>query len=309
MPHRCPGSSQVVLSGPGKGVGPMACALLPNIGLTQNSSRGPDALMDRDLATLATQPFDLIVVGGGCMGSARHTMPPCAGFGSDSSNRRFRRRHLGQLVQDHPRRHPVPAARRCLSGSGNLSGERSALLRVAPHLAYPLPIMIPTYGQTGMKGPEGARGRARPVRPARLSIAIGGSQIPIGGYLQAVSCRARRRSPPSPRSKRAGSPAGAALGRRPDLQSPASHPLGIPPLGGRSRPPGSKQRRGHRLSPRGQPGHRRARPRQAFRGRSFTVESKVVVNAAGPWAEKLLQSDPGASPSRPADPTRATPAS
>ena len=102
--------------------------------------------MQRDLATLSDQTFDVLVIGGGAFGAAAAWDATLRGlkvalidqsdFGSGASAECFKMVHGGIRYLQH-------ADLRRLRSS---CAERSALLRIAPHLVNPLPIVIPTYG-------------------------------------------------------------------------------------------------------------------------------------------------------------------
>lgn len=109
--------------------------------------------MIRETSRLAAKEFDLIVVGGGIFGVCAAWDAALRGlsvallergdFGEATSANSYKFAHGGMryLQQlDIPR-------------LWESSHERSALIRVAPHLVYPLPILMPTYGH-GSKGKE-----------------------------------------------------------------------------------------------------------------------------------------------------------
>ncbi len=109
--------------------------------------------MQRNPAALATQEFDVLVIGAGAFGAAaardaalrglRTALIERADFGGATSAECFKMVHGGIRYLQHA---DVPRLRAS-------SHERSALLRIAPHLVQPLPIAIPTYGR-------GRQGRA-----------------------------------------------------------------------------------------------------------------------------------------------------
>lgn len=109
--------------------------------------------MKRVIGNLADKEFDLVIVGGGIFGVCAAWDAVLRGykvallekedFGSGASANCFKMVHGGIRYIQHG-----DIVR--LRGSCN---ERSAFLRVAPHLVEPLPIVIPTYGH-GMKGKE-----------------------------------------------------------------------------------------------------------------------------------------------------------
>ena len=107
--------------------------------------------MQRNPAALADGEFDLAIIGGGAFGAAaawdatlrglRTALIERRDFGGGSSAECFKMVHGGIRYLQH-------------ADVGRLrssSHERSALLRIAPHLVSPLPIVIPTYGR-GRKG-------------------------------------------------------------------------------------------------------------------------------------------------------------
>src|SRR5688572_6359757 len=102
--------------------------------------------MQRNPAALATEEFDVLVIGAGAFGAAaardaalrglRTALIERADFGGATSAECFKMVHGGIRYLQHA---DVPRLRAS-------SHERSALLRIAPHLVQPLPIAIPTYG-------------------------------------------------------------------------------------------------------------------------------------------------------------------
>src|SRR5688572_27269723 len=111
----------------------------------------PVSGMQRKPAALADGEFDLAIIGGGAFGAAAAWDASLRGlktvlierkdFGGGSSAECFKMVHGGIRYMQH-------ADIRRLRSS---SHERSSLLRIAPHLVSPLPIVIPTYGR-GRKG-------------------------------------------------------------------------------------------------------------------------------------------------------------
>jgi glycerol-3-phosphate dehydrogenase len=102
--------------------------------------------MTRDLARMSGQQFDVLVIGGGAFGAAAAWDAALRGlnvaiieqadFGSGASAECFKMVHGGIRYLQH-------ADVRRLRAS---CAERTALLRIAPHLVTPLPIAVPTYG-------------------------------------------------------------------------------------------------------------------------------------------------------------------
>jgi glycerol-3-phosphate dehydrogenase len=109
--------------------------------------------MQRNPAQLATRDYDVLIIGAGAFGAAaardaalrglRTALIERSDFGGATSAECFKMVHGGIRYLQHA---DVPRLRAS-------SHERSALLRIAPHLVRPLPIAIPTYGY-------GRRGRA-----------------------------------------------------------------------------------------------------------------------------------------------------
>jgi len=109
--------------------------------------------MRRDLSALAAVEFDLVVVGGGVCGAATAWDAAQRGlavalvergdFSGATSAESLKVVHGGIRYLQHL---DVVRVRES-------SRERSALLRIAPHLVHPMPIVVPTYGH-GMRGAE-----------------------------------------------------------------------------------------------------------------------------------------------------------
>ena len=102
--------------------------------------------MTRDLAEMSRKQFDVLIIGGGAFGAAAAWDAALRGlnvaiieqadFGAGASAECFKMVHGGIRYLQH-------ADVRRLRAS---CAERTALLRIAPHLVKPLPIAIPTYG-------------------------------------------------------------------------------------------------------------------------------------------------------------------
>lgn len=109
--------------------------------------------MKKDLAFLNNEKFDLIIIGGGIFGIASAWDAVCRGlkvalfekgdFTCGSSSQHFKMIHGGIRYIQHGDIYRIRESVR----------ERRAHLRIAPHLTNPLPIVIPTYGH-GIKGKE-----------------------------------------------------------------------------------------------------------------------------------------------------------
>lgn len=107
--------------------------------------------MKRNLAQLSSIEYDLVVVGGGAFGACAAWEAASRGltvalvekgdFCSATSANHLKVVHGGIRYLQHLDLHRVRQSCR----------ERTALLRIAPHLVRPLPIVMPTYGR-GMDG-------------------------------------------------------------------------------------------------------------------------------------------------------------
>jgi len=109
--------------------------------------------MKRNIAGIADKEYDLVVIGGGIFGicaawdgvlrGLRVALLERGDFCGGASANCFKMVHGGIRYIQHGDIARVRSS----------CAERSAFLRVAPHLVEPLPIVIPTYGH-GMKGKE-----------------------------------------------------------------------------------------------------------------------------------------------------------
>lgn len=110
-------------------------------------------MLERNLERLASETFDVLIIGGGIYGCCAAWEAASRGFKtalvekhdfcSGSSSQLYKIIHGGLRYMQHA---DVP---RVISSSR----ERTAFLTIAPHLAQPLPIVIPTYGHA-MRGKE-----------------------------------------------------------------------------------------------------------------------------------------------------------
>ncbi|MBX6343160.1 MAG: FAD-dependent oxidoreductase, partial [Thermomicrobiaceae bacterium] len=112
--------------------------------------------MERDLRRLASEAFDLVVVGGGIHGAwiawdaalrgLSVALVERGDFAGGASSNSLKIVHGGlRYLQSADLKRVRESIR-----------ERSVLLRVAPHLVRPLPFVIPLYGH-GTRGPEALR--------------------------------------------------------------------------------------------------------------------------------------------------------
>ena len=109
--------------------------------------------MQRNIADLAENSFDIVVVGAGIHGVAvaydaalrglKVALIDKGDFGSATSSNSLKIVHGGLRYLQHADFRRMRESIR----------ERKTLMRIAPHLVYPLPFLIPTYGHF-VKGPE-----------------------------------------------------------------------------------------------------------------------------------------------------------
>src|SRR5262245_13291078 len=145
----------------------------------------------RNVAALTEQEYDLVIVGGGAFGVCAAWDAALRGlsvalvergdFCHATSANHFKMVHGGIRYLQHG---DVLRLRES-------SNERRALLRIAPHLVQPLPIVIPTYG-------HGMQGKALLAAGLRLydllaydrnrGLADPQRQIPQGRFLSRQEC-------------------------------------------------------------------------------------------------------------------------
>lgn len=109
--------------------------------------------MKREISTLAEKEFDIVIIGAGMFGVCAAWEAVLQGFSvavlekgdfcQATSANHYKMVHGGIRYLQHGDIYRIRESSR----------ERSAFLRIAPHLVKPLPIVIPTYGHS-MKGKE-----------------------------------------------------------------------------------------------------------------------------------------------------------
>lgn len=246
--------------------------------------------MRRDLAALADGDFDLVVIGGGMFGAAaaldaaqrglRVALVERGDFCGATSAHSFKMLHGGIRYLQHADVHRIRQS----------AAARAAFLRVAPHLAHPLPIAVPTYGH-GMKGKPALRtgmalydlltlGRnrgipdpSRRVPPSRF-LSRGETlerfpHLPRAGLTGAgVFCDGQMYNPA--RLVLAFVQSAAALGA---VCANHLEAVGLDVAGGRTRA---------------------VQVRDQLSGERFAIPTRLVLNAAGPYAERVLADGLGA---------------
>jgi glycerol-3-phosphate dehydrogenase len=244
----------------------------------------------RDLAGLTERAHDLVVVGGGIFGACvawdaalrglSVALVEAGDFCHATSANSFKMVHGGVRYLQHAD----------LARLRESVRERRALLRIAPHLVHPLPILIPTYGH-GVEGPELLRAglglydllaadRNRGIRdPER--------RIPAVRALSREECLGL-----VPDLERPGL-TGAVLFHDAQMYSPAR--LGLAFV--RSAVEAGAAAANYVAATgflRSATGIAGVTARDRLTGDDLEVRGRVVVNAAGPWAERLLADALGA---------------
>ncbi len=247
--------------------------------------------MERNLHLLDRQEFDLIVVGGGIFGACAAWDATQRGlsvalidrgdFCSATSANSFKLIHGGIRYLQHG-----DVGRVRMSAHA-----RRTLIRIAPHLAYPLPVVVPTYGH-GMKGKEILRmamgvydavtfdrnqGITDPQRwisrgkcLSRLDVLDRYPGLPAEGLTgAAVFCDGQMYNPPRLVLAfiRTAIEAGAVIANYVEATRILSQ---------------NNQVYGVEV-------------RDVLSGEQFTIRGKMVLNTAGPYAEGLLQNSLGKS--------------
>lgn len=243
--------------------------------------------MRRDLTNLTRGEFDILVIGGGAAGAAVAREACLRGFstalverddfGAGTSAHCFKVVHGGIRYLQHL---DIPRMRAsCV--------ERAILLRIAPHLVAPLPFVVPTYGRS--KGSRWFLGtgmlmydlltrdcNAQVTDPKRRITATRflsrGEILALFPHIDAAGLTGgavfedgQMYNPP--RLVLSFAAAAAALGA-----SIANH-VEVEQL----------LRDGQRVTG--------AAVRDVLTGERFPIRARLIVNAAGPWAEGLLRTD------------------
>jgi glycerol-3-phosphate dehydrogenase len=238
----------------------------------------------RNLSRLTDSEFDLVVIGGGIFGA-------CAAW--DAAQRGLsvalidRGDFCGATSANHLKM--VHGGIRYLQ-HGDIyrlrqsSGERRAFLRIAPHLVRPLPVVIPTYGH-GMKGKAVLRtGMAiydLLAADRNQGITDPARRIPRGSSLE--TNEVLRMFPGLPTRGLTG----AGVFCDAQIHNPPRLVFGIlqsavqtgAQIANYVEATGFVRRNGRIVS---------LQARDALTGSDFEIRGRVVLNAAGPFAERLL---------------------
>ena len=243
------------------------------------------SVVRRNVSGLANKEFDLVIVGGGVFGICAAWDAILRGlsvalverkdFAHATSANCFKIVHGGIRYLQHA---DVVRIRES-------SKERSAFLRIAPHLVKPLPIVIPTYGH-GVKGKEilglGLGLYDLITWDRNHGISDSERQIPRGHFISRQEALEL-----FPGLGRDGL-TGAAIMYDGQMYSPARLALSFlrSAVEGGAEAANYIEATGFLRSGAGVTG---IQAKDALTGEQFHIRGRVVLNAAGPWAERLLE--------------------
>jgi glycerol-3-phosphate dehydrogenase len=241
-------------------------------------------LVRRDPSTYGDTIYDVVVVGGGIFGicvawdaalrGLSVILIERADFAEGTSANCFKIVHSGLRYLQHGD----------LSRIRESAREFSVLLRIAPHLVEPLPVVVPTYGR-GMRGKGVLRAALWAYDLATLDrnrwLPDPARRIPRGRALSRDECL--RLFPDLDRNGLTG----AVMFYDGQMYSPARLALSFLKSAVQAGTDAINHleatdllREGDRIFG--------VAARDALTGRTSTVRGRVVVNACGPWAEQLL---------------------
>ena len=244
--------------------------------------------MQRNTTALADGEFDVLIIGGGAFGAAaardaalrglRTALIERADFGGGASAECFKMVHGGIRYLQHA---DIPRLRASCR-------ERSALLRIAPHLVQPLPIAIPTYGY-GRRGRAflGAGACAYDLLTVGRNAGIARSRTPDpthAGFFRATEVLAHFPH------LRAPDLSGAVVFEDGQMYNPARLVLAFVKGAVAAGATACNYVEAQRFVWDGD-AVRGVRVRDHLSGDTFDVRARLTLNAAGPWAD-YLQHDP-----------------
>jgi glycerol-3-phosphate dehydrogenase len=239
--------------------------------------------MFRDIKALSSSTFDLVVIGGGINGAATAREAALRGlsvalvdagdFANGTSSRSSKLIHGGLRYLEQRDFKLVRESRL----------ERRLLLKLAPHLARPLPFLLPIYQEDPYN---------------RFKIGLGLSIYDLLGNLGA-SDRHRMLSPAEtlasiPRLRREGLRAGAVYydSETDDARLCIENILDVSLHGGVTANYVSVERFSTAKES-GQPRLVSAEARDQISGQTFEISGRFWVNATGPWVDRLRALVPG----------------
>ncbi len=240
--------------------------------------------MQRNLPVLSDQSFDLLVVGGGIHGACVAWEATLRGlsvalveqsdFASGTSANSLKVIHGGlRYLQTADLRRMRQSIR-----------ERQTLMRIAPHLVHPLPVLVPTYGH-GLKGKE-AMTTALKINDwvsydRNLYLTDPQKHIPAGQMLSKQECLAQL-----PDLSQEGLTGAACFY---DAQVYNSEQLVLAFLQSATQR-GAQVANYTRVVNLLREGDRvvAATAQDQLTGDRFTIQAKTIVNASGPWINQLI---------------------
>jgi glycerol-3-phosphate dehydrogenase len=242
-------------------------------------------VMKRDIERMAEEPFDLLVIGGGAFGAAaawdatlrglRVALIEQGDFGAGASAECFKMVHGGIRYLQHADIRRLRASCR----------ERSALLRIAPHLVTPLPILIPTYG----RGRQGKAFLATGMLVYDL-LTLGRNAGIADPTRRITATRLLSKSETLAQFPELEQRAltGGAVFEDGQMYNPARLVLAFVKSAVRRGAVAANYSQAIKFLWEGQRVSG-ARVRELLSGAEFDIRAKLVLNAAGPWADYLLE--------------------
>ncbi len=244
--------------------------------------------MHRDLSPLQSRAFDLIVIGGGIFGACAAYDAAQRGlsvallersdFGGATSANSLKMVHGGIRYVQHL---DIPRVR-------HSAAERRVMLKVAPHLVNPLPIVIPTYGHA-MKG-KGVLRVGMGLFDLMTFDRNRGIKDPKRRIPWCATLGRRRTLEMFPDLERRGL-TGAALFSDAQMYNPCRLVLAFVQKGVEAGAVAVNHCEVAALLRDGDAVTGVA-ARDRLTGQTFDIKAKMVLNAAGPYAERLLAHDP-----------------
>ena len=242
--------------------------------------------MQRNIAALTEKEFDLVIVGGGIFGACAAWDAASRGltvallergdFCQATSANHFKIVHGGIRYLQHGDVYRIRESNR----------ERNALLKIAPHLVQPLPILIPTYGH-GFQGKEilaaGMRLYDLLVCDRNRGLKDPARQIPSARFVSREECLGMY---PEIEQKNL---TGAAIFFDGQIYNPPRLVLSFIRSAVETGAVAGNYMEVVRFRQSGNCVYG-VEVKDTLGGNEFLVRGKIVLNATGPWAQGLLKS-------------------
>ncbi len=246
---------------------------------------GNVASFQRDLGALADQTFDVLVVGGGACGAATAREAALRGyrtalierddFSAGASAHCFKVVHGGIRYIQHADIKRMRAS--CF--------ERAVLLRIAPHLVSPLPFVIPTYGHA--KSSKWFLGTGMLLYDA-LTADINRHTLDPARHIRGTKFLSREATVALFPTVEPEGLTGAAVFEDGQMFSPPRLVLGFAAAAAELGASVANYVEAERLLVNDSRVTGVA-ARDCIGGQCFDIRARLVINAAGPWAEGLLE--------------------